>query len=75
VNKGVVAKFQLWNPRSMGVLACFLAAHLKAGDQKTDPGTKVSGPGVGEVAFGQNGVIYAGPMITFDKGNIGLFHF
>ena len=75
VEKGVVAKFQLWSPRAMGVLACMLADGLKSGKIKPDEGVEVNVPGPGSRKFGPKGVITAGPMVTFDKSNIGQYHF
>ena len=75
VEKGVVARFQLWSPRAMGVLACMLADGLKSGKIKSDEGVEVNVPGPGLRKFGPKGVITAGPMVTFDKSNIGQYHF
>jgi rhamnose transport system substrate-binding protein len=75
VDKGVVAKFQLWSPHDMGVLACYLADGLKSGKIKPDEGVEVDVPGLGKHKFGPKGVISAGEMVTFDKGNIGKYNF
>ncbi|MHB8634857.1 MAG: substrate-binding domain-containing protein [Fimbriimonadaceae bacterium] len=75
VDKGVVAKFQLWSPHDMGVLACYLAGALKSGKIKPDPGIEVDVPGLGKHKFGPNAVMTAGPMVTFDKSNIGNYNF
>jgi len=75
VMKGEVAKFQLWSPRAMGVMACYLADAIKSGKVKAEEGVEFEVPGIGTHKFGPKGVITAGPMVTFDKKNIGLFNF
>ncbi len=75
VDKGVVAKFQLWSPHDMGVLACYLADQIKSGKLKVADGAEVDVPGLGKHKFDANGVITAGPMVTFDKSDILKYNF
>lgn len=75
VDKGVLQKFLLWSPRQMGVLACYLAVKMKAGEIKPDEGVTVSVPALDDHKFGAKGIINASPLVTFDKKNIGQFGF
>ena len=75
VEKGVVAKFQLWSPHDMGLIACYLASGIKKGTIKPDEGTEFDVPKLGKEKIGPKGVVAAGPLVTFDKSNISQFNF
>jgi rhamnose transport system substrate-binding protein len=75
VQKGVVAKFQLWDSSAMGSIAATVGSmiHNKKLDPK--PGATVDVTGVGKLTIEDKNVIYASPIITFDKSNIDKYNF
>ncbi|HXH60554.1 MAG TPA: substrate-binding domain-containing protein [Fimbriimonadaceae bacterium] len=75
VDKGVVASFQLWDPADMGEIAAYLAMQVKDKKLTLKPGDEIDVPGHGKVKVGENNVIFAGPLVTFDKDNIGNYDF
>lgn len=75
VQDGVVQAFQLWSPRDMGRIACDLAARLARGEGAPTPGTELDFGALGKRTVQPNGVIFAGPLVTFDKTNVGQFDF
>lgn len=75
VEKGVVAKFQLWDPADMGKIAAYVGPQMHAGKLKPKPGDEIDVPGFGKVKVNEKNVIFAGPLFTFDKSNIGNYHF
>jgi rhamnose transport system substrate-binding protein len=75
VEQGVCQKFQLWNPKDMGIIATHLALGIKKGTLKPGDGVSFDVPGFGSRAFGKNNVVLAGPLTTFDKTNVGKFNF
>lgn len=75
VDKGVVQAFQLWSPHDMGYIAGVLADQVKAGKVKPADGAAFTAGKLGERKFGKNNVVVAGPLVTFDKANIGNYNF
>lgn len=75
IDKGVISGFQLWSPADMGYLAGYLATNAKNGKIKLDANTEVDGPGGKKVKIGDNGVIFTGDLLTFDKANIDQYKF
>jgi rhamnose transport system substrate-binding protein len=75
VEKGVVQSFQLWSPESMGFVAGYVGSQLKQGKITLSEGQKLNVPGMDPVTIGPNNVIYIGPLLTFDKGNISKYDF
>lgn len=75
VEKGVVTKFQLWSPADMGEIAAHLGAGLHAKKVTADEGKSFDVPGMGAKSFSAKGIVYAGPLVTFDKANIAKFDF
>lgn len=75
VKAGVVQEFQLWSPHDMGYAAASLADQVKAGKVKIAEGTKFTAGKLGELTIGKNNVIFACPLITFDKNNIDQYDF
>lgn len=75
VEKGVVQKFQLWDPADMGDVASFLADQIRTGKIKPAPGVKFEIPGKGSFEIKEKNVVIAGKLVTFDSKNIGDFKF
>lgn len=75
VEKGVVASFQLWDPADMGAIAAFLGKEMQAKKTAFKPGDTVEVPGYGKLTVGEKNVIFAGPLLTFDKTNIAKYDF
>lgn len=75
VEKGVVTSFQLWSPEDMGFIAGYLGVQAKQKKLDFKPGTSIDVPGKGKATIGDKGVIYAGPLLTFDKSNISKYGF
>jgi len=75
INKGVVKAVQLWSPHDSGYIACYLAQEAKTGKLKLAEGEKVTAGKLGERPLGKNCVVIAGPLVTFDKGDIDKYHF
>lgn len=75
VEKGVLQAFQLWSPRDMGYIAAHLANQMKSGKVKAENGATFTAGSLGERKFSEKGVVIAGPLVTFDKANIGNFDF
>lgn len=75
VEKGVVASFQLWDPADMAVIAAHLGSEIHS--KKLDPkvGDVIDVPGHGKVTVVEKNIVYAGPLLTFDKNNIGKYDF
>lgn len=59
----------------MGRIACDLAARLARGERAPTPGTELDFGALGKRTVQPNGVIFAGPLVTFDKTNVGQFDF
>ena len=75
VEKGVVQSFQLWDPANMGVIAAFAAPQIHSKKLEVKPGATISVPGKGDFTIQDKNVIYAGPLLTFDKSNIDKYNF
>lgn len=75
IEKGVVQSFQLWSPADMGYLAGYLGTQLKDKKLELKSGQNVDVPGGKSVAIGDKNVIFAGPLMTFDKTNIDQYKF
>lgn len=71
VEKGVVTKFQLWDPADMGIIASYIASKKL----ELKPGDKFEVPGKGEFTVAEKNIVYAGKLLTFDKENIGNYNF
>lgn len=74
VEEGVVSKFQLWVPSDMGFAAGYLATQLASG-KSFKPGDKLEVPGKTTMEVRDKGVMYVGPLTTFDKSNIDQYRF
>ena len=59
----------------MGYAAGYLASQVKQGKAEIKNGASIEVPSLGAVRVGENNVIYAAPVVTFDKNNIGNYHF
>lgn len=71
VGKGVVSSFQLWDPADMARIAAFIAAKrptIKVGEA-------IEMPGKGKLMVNDKNIIFAGDLMTFDKGNIDQYDF
>lgn len=75
VQKGVVQKFQLWDPALMGIIAADLATQIHNANFKPTEGSSLDVPNVGKVTIGPKNTIFAGPLLTFDKSNIDKYNF
>ncbi|HEY3779926.1 MAG TPA: substrate-binding domain-containing protein [Fimbriimonadaceae bacterium] len=75
VDKGVVAKFQLWDPAAMGMIAAYVGAQIHNKKIEAKRGTTVDVPNVGKVTIQDKNVVFAGPILTFDKTNIAKYDF
>lgn len=75
VEEGIVKKFQLWDPADAGYLAGHLLVDLIEGKVKAQPGGKFTAGTLGERAFKEKNVTIGGPLVTFDKSNIGEYRF
>ncbi|MBS1709511.1 MAG: substrate-binding domain-containing protein [Armatimonadetes bacterium] len=75
VEKGVVTKFHLWSPAEMGEIAAHLGSMLHSKKVTADVGKTFDVPGMGTKTFVDKGVVYVGPLTTFDKSNIANFDF
>ena len=75
VTKGVVQKFQLWDPADLGKIAAYIGSQMHGGQFHAKVGDEIDVPGHGKVKLGDKNVIYAGPLLTFDKDNIAKYDF
>jgi rhamnose transport system substrate-binding protein len=75
VENAVVTKFQLWSPYDMGYLACQMAYGIRTGTIKPSEGVEFEAGKLGKRMFGKNNVVITGPLITFEKANIGDYDF
>jgi len=75
VEKGVVQSFQLWDPANMGVIAAYVAPQIHSKKLDVKPGATITVPGKGDFIVQDKNVIYAGPLLTFDKSNIDKYNF
>lgn len=71
VEKGVVTKFQLWDPADMGIIAAYIASKKL----EVKPGDEFEVPGKGKFTVGEKNIVFAGDLMTFDKENIGNYNF
>ncbi|MEQ1821056.1 MAG: substrate-binding domain-containing protein [Fimbriimonadaceae bacterium] len=75
IEKGVVTSFQLWDPADMGAIAAFIGKEMHEKKATYKPGDSVEVPGYGKLSVGEKNVIFAGPLLTFDKSNIAKYDF
>ena len=76
IENGTVDAFQLWSPYNEGLLAAYFAVGVKNGSIKNEAGTTFEVPGLGTVTVGDKSIIKTqADLTTFDKKNIGDFHF
>jgi rhamnose transport system substrate-binding protein len=75
VDKGVVASFQLWDPADMGSIAAYLGKQVHDKKLTLKVGESVDVPGHGKVTIGDKNIVFAGPLLTFDKSNIAKYNF
>ncbi len=75
VEKGVVTAFQLWDPADMGAIAAYLGVQLSSKKLTIKVGDEIDIPGKGKFKVGEKNVIFAGPLLTFDKDNIAKYDF
>ncbi len=75
VEKRVVTAFQLWDPADMGSIAAYLGVQISSKKLTLKVGDEVDVPGKGKFKVGEKNVIFAGPLLTFDKANIGKYDF
>jgi rhamnose transport system substrate-binding protein len=71
VEKGVVTKFQLWDPADMGIIASYIASKKL----ELKPGDEFEVPGKGKFTVADKNIVFAGKLLTFDKDNIGNYNF
>lgn len=74
VKNGTVTAFQLWDPSEMGYAAVYLVDAIRDGFEPT-PGASYDAGKLGERSFGEDNVVIAGPLTTFDADNIDNFNF
>ena len=75
VESGVVAKFQLWDPADIGIVAAYVGTQLKSKKFEAKPGTKFEVPGKGSFEIKEKNIVVAGKLVTFTKENIGQYKF
>ena len=75
VEKGVVSSFQLWDPADMGKIAAYLGMHARQKKVTLKVGDVIDVPGHGKVTVTKNNIVFAGPLLTFDKSNIAKYDF
>lgn len=75
VAKGVVTSFQLWDPADMGAVAAYLGPLIHDKKFEVKPGAAIDVPGKGSLKVEDKNIIYAAPMLTFDKSNIDKYDF
>jgi rhamnose transport system substrate-binding protein len=75
VGKGVVTAFQLWEPSNMGYLGVHLGEQIHSQKLFPTPGSVLKTPKFGKSTLGENGVLIAGPLVTFDISNIDKYDF
>ena len=75
VEKGTVTAFQLWSPRDEGYLAAAVGKQIH--DKKVVPaeGVEIDVPTLGKRRFSKKLELIGGPLVTFDKDNIGKYDF
>lgn len=75
LEKGVVSSFQLWDPADSGYLAGCLGVLIKEKKVTITTGASVAVPGGNPTKVEDKGVLFTGPMLTFDKSNISKYNF
>jgi rhamnose transport system substrate-binding protein len=75
IEDGVVKAFQLWAPYNEGFLAAYIGAQIKQGKLKPAPGLEIDVPKLGKRTFSDKLELIGSPLVTFDKSNIGDYHF
>lgn len=75
VEKGVVQKFQLWSPQDAGFMAGYIGTQLKLKKVEMKTGLSIDIPGASKVEVQDKNIVYTGPLLTFDKSNIGNYRF
>lgn len=75
IDKRVVRAFQLWSPKDMGYVAAHLAHQIKEGKVKPAAGAQFEAGNLGPREFMEKNIVIAGPLVTFDKNNIGEYDF
>jgi rhamnose transport system substrate-binding protein len=75
IETGVVAKFQLWDPADIGIVAAYVGTQLKSKKLEAKQGTKFEVPGKGSFEIKEKNIVVAGKLVTFTKENIGQYKF
>lgn len=75
VKAGTVAKFQLWDPADIGIVAGYLGTQIKAKKLEAKVGTKFEVPGKGSFEIKDKNIVIAGKLVTFTKENIDQYDF
>jgi rhamnose transport system substrate-binding protein len=75
VEKGVVTSFQLWSPYDEGYLSAQLGAAIKQKKVEPEAGSSFETKKLGSKKFTDKLELHAGPLVTFDKNNIGDYYF
>lgn len=75
VQSGMVAKFQLWDPADIGIVAGYLGTQIKAKKLEAKVGTKFEVPGKGSFEIKDKNIVIAGKLVTFTKDNIEQYKF
>lgn len=75
VANGTVSAFQLWSPKDEGYLAADLGSMIHAKKVTPKAGLEVDIPTLGKRTFSDKLELVAGPLVTFDKANIGNYDF
>ncbi len=75
VEKGVVASFQLWDPADMGRIAAYIGMQVHLKKLTIKVGDEITVHGHGKVTVTEKNIVYAGPLLTFNKDNIKGYDF
>ena len=75
VDTGAVTSFQLWSPYNEGYIAAFLGSQIHKKELRPLATATFKAGKLGEMKFTDKLEVIAGPLVTFDKANIGDYHF
>jgi rhamnose transport system substrate-binding protein len=75
IKNGAVTAFQLWNPKDLGYLAAYAAAHLASGTITGKRGETFVAGRLGNYTISAKGEVILGSPTTFDKQNIDQFNY
>lgn len=75
IQNGVVEKYLLWDPANVELTTTYLSVGLVNGTIELGVGNTFTVPEIGELTFGENNVVVAGPPFIFDASNESQFDF